>query len=101
MEALVSLQRSIAATGLVIGLKCLLCLCVFVRYELVLRPDQKQIEAEEVRCQYYVWDNVAIALQVDEQVLLILLRQFHLFSLCRKLIMHCSFYVHKCADTLQ
>ncbi|XP_010738213.3 uncharacterized protein LOC104926127 [Larimichthys crocea] len=44
-------------------------MCKEHRYELVLRPDQKQIEAEEVRCQYYVWDNVAIALQVDEQVL--------------------------------
>ncbi|KAG8008375.1 hypothetical protein GBF38_019516 [Nibea albiflora] len=39
-------------------------------FELVLRPDEKQIKAEEVWYeQYYVWDNVAIALQVDGQVL--------------------------------
>ncbi|TKS83350.1 hypothetical protein D9C73_017462 [Collichthys lucidus] len=45
-------------------------MCSEHRYELVLRPDEQQIEAEEVPWrQYYVWDNVAIALQVDEQVL--------------------------------
>ncbi|XP_076607033.1 uncharacterized protein LOC143333005 [Chaetodon auriga] len=46
-------------------------MCGTHRYTLVLRPDEKLMEAEEVTSfhQFYVWDNVAIALHVDKQVL--------------------------------
>ncbi|XP_049447126.1 uncharacterized protein LOC125897772 [Epinephelus fuscoguttatus] len=39
-------------------------------YELIRRPAEKQMEAQKVAYhQFYVWDNVAIALHVEEQVL--------------------------------
>nr|XP_033494442.1 uncharacterized protein LOC117264525 [Epinephelus lanceolatus] len=39
-------------------------------YELIRRPGEKQMEAQKVAYpQFYVWDNVAIALHVEEQVL--------------------------------
>ncbi|XP_049896272.1 uncharacterized protein LOC126387698 [Epinephelus moara] len=40
-------------------------------YELIRRPGEKQMEAQKVASypQFYVWDNVAIALHVEEQVL--------------------------------
>ena len=60
---------------------------VLIRYELVLRPDEQQMEAEEVTgCpEFYVWDHVAVALHVDEEVplllvLLALYRQSGCFS---------------------
>ncbi|XP_076607125.1 uncharacterized protein LOC143333078 [Chaetodon auriga] len=44
-------------------------MCGTHRYTLVLRPDEKLMEAEKVtsRHESYVWDNVAIALHVDKQ----------------------------------
>nr|XP_046267623.1 uncharacterized protein LOC124071186 [Scatophagus argus] len=46
-------------------------MCETHRYALVLRPDEKQMRAEEVssRREFYVWDNVSVALHVGEQVL--------------------------------
>lgn len=46
-------------------------MCETHRYTLVLRHEEKQMEAEVVlsRPQFYVWDNVAVALHVDQQVL--------------------------------
>ena len=39
-------------------------------YELILRPDENQMEVRKVLSypQYYVWDHVAVALHVDRQV---------------------------------
>ncbi|KAI3373939.1 hypothetical protein L3Q82_022508, partial [Scortum barcoo] len=43
-------------------------MCETHRYKLVHRPDEMQIEAQEVSCpEFYVWDNVAVALHVDQQ----------------------------------
>ncbi|KAM6929821.1 uncharacterized protein PEZ65_008957 [Lycodopsis pacificus] len=45
-------------------------MCQTHDFELVLRCDEKQMEAEPVsNFEYYVWDNVAVALHVDDQVL--------------------------------
>ncbi|XP_030266699.1 uncharacterized protein LOC115594400 isoform X2 [Sparus aurata] len=47
-------------------------MCETHSYELVLRPDEKQMEAREVkpsRKEFYVWDHVAVALHVGRQVL--------------------------------
>ncbi|XP_030293207.1 uncharacterized protein LOC115593735 [Sparus aurata] len=45
-------------------------MCETHSYELVLRPDEKQMEAGEELSypEYYVWDHVAVALHVDRQV---------------------------------
>lgn len=47
-----------------------LSLSIFlVRYKLVQKHDEKQIEAEELSFpKYYVWDHVGVALHVDEHV---------------------------------
>ncbi|XP_070839653.1 uncharacterized protein [Chaetodon trifascialis] len=46
-------------------------MCETHTYTLVVRHDEKLMEAEKVTSfpQFYVWDNVAIALHVDKQVL--------------------------------
>ncbi|XP_030294317.1 uncharacterized protein LOC115594396 [Sparus aurata] len=46
-------------------------MCETHSYELVMRPDENQMEAGEVssRHEFYVWDHVAVALHVDRRVL--------------------------------
>ncbi|XP_073335817.1 uncharacterized protein [Pagrus major] len=46
-------------------------MCKTHRFELVLNPDEQQMEVREVGPypEYYVWDNVAVALHVDREVL--------------------------------
>ncbi|XP_028450419.1 uncharacterized protein LOC114566293 [Perca flavescens] len=39
------------------------------RYELIEGPDQMEVKKLSRRHEFYVWDNVSIALHVDEQVL--------------------------------
>lgn len=43
-----------------------MCVCVCVRYDFVLRPDDKQVEVKPFGShQYYVWDNVSVALHME------------------------------------
>lgn len=49
--------------------KSFICLYFSASYELIRRPAEKQMEAQKVAYhQFYVWDNVAIALHVEKQV---------------------------------